>query len=83
MSNFKKGEKVVCINPIEELVKHEIYTIYEIYKGWNPNGIIVDGFVLLEILSKDGDGFMSSRFRKLDYEFAENLLKEISESVNQ
>lgn len=83
MSNFKIGEKVVCIDPTEGLVKNEIYTIFEVYKGWNPENIIVDGLVLYEILSKNGDGFQASRFRKLDYEFAENLLKEISESVNQ
>lgn len=87
MGNFKIGEKVVCIddsNPFgykEEIFpkKNEIYTI-----RCNKRGI-----KLLEIINSKKryiDGFYEctfneNRFRKLDYEFAENLLAEISEAM--
>lgn len=77
MSNFKIGEKVVCIDATGDLTKNEIYTII----GFNNYD---NGLILQEIKSPKYLGaFKSFRFRKIDYEFAENLLKEISESVNQ
>jgi len=82
MSNFKIGEKVVCLNDEcgwisgeKKLKKDSIYEVLDI--GIADNG-------RLELLINCTDLFWdASRFRKLDYEFAENLLKEISESVNQ
>lgn len=72
---FKIGQKVVCINDspgwidgVRKLVKGEIYEI-------------------LYVSDKDlwvipGDaGWDKSRFRLLDYEFAENLLSEIKKQV--
>ena len=69
MSNFKIGEKVVCIDPIGGLVRNEIYTI----EGFNSYD---NGLILKEIKGiKYVGAFKIFRFRKLDYEFAENLLK--------
>jgi len=89
---FKTGEKVVCINPKYNLKKGDIYTIEKIHSC--NCGIIsfdlniqkkAEGFFNIGI-SLCGCGsdinsfnaFSSSRFRKLDYEFAENLLSEIA-----
>jgi len=80
MSNFKKGEKIVCIdnkNGAEELEEKQIYTIAYIVEDNQGRS----GFILREF--GKFDAYYSWRFRKLDYDFAENLLKEISESVNQ
>ena len=73
---FKIGEKVVCINDQcgwldgeKKLVKGEIYEV-------------------LQVMHKDivviynDDGWDKSRFRKLDYEFAENLLEKIKQEVS-
>lgn len=75
MGNFKIGEKVVFIHndncnykPIPEI--NEIVTISYICKdGW----IGLVGFYPTE--------YEPHHFRKLDYEFAENLLAEISEAM--
>lgn len=75
---FAIGEKVVCIdntNGAEELVKNEIYTIYFIVP--DENGLI--GLVLCGF--DPYDAYYSYRFRKLDYSFADNLLEEITKSV--
>jgi len=80
MSNFKIGEKVVCVdnkNGAEELIEKEMYTINLI--AVSDTGQI--GFVLNGL--HQFEAYYEWRFRKLDYEFAENLLKEISESVNK
>jgi len=82
MSNFKVGEKVVCINAESGaismknlLVKNEIYTISEIH--------INGGLFLLEVKTYDLDGFEipfnENRFRKLDHEFSENLCAKLVE----
>ena len=69
---FKIGEKVVCINPIGNLTENKIYTV----EGFNSYD---NGLILKEIKSiKYVGAFKSFRFRKLDYEFAENLLSEIA-----
>ena len=81
MANFKVNEKVVCIDASANgfssgLIKHEIYTILQIVTP--PIG--EQGLVLSEIKSLHYEGSWSVfRFRKIDYEFAENLLAEISE----
>jgi len=96
MSNFKIGEKVVCVNnsniQIDELelrigcripIEKEIYTIRQI--------IYDDGdcFMLEEIINPKleydrGMGemyFYATRFRKLDHAFGEKICAEILESV--
>jgi len=79
MSNFKIGEKVVCIdnkNGAEELIEKEIYTINLIVSNDIGTGFILDGL-------HQFDAYYQWRFRKLDYEFAEKLLKEITENQLQ
>lgn len=84
MGNFKIGEKVVCVDPCKELVKNQIYTIRGIYKSVNGTDY---GVYLEEIIGEFSNywekeiGYNVNRFRKLDYEFAENLLAEISEAM--
>lgn len=91
MSNFKIGQKVVCIfskrqfNPTliiqgDDLVLNEIYTI----KGFSTMG----GLLFNEICGGywcDGDeaGYKATRFRPLDHQFAEDLLAEITEKAMQ
>jgi len=41
MSNFRVGEKVVCVNPIKELIKDKEYTISKIYEGFVETGVHV------------------------------------------
>lgn len=93
MENFKIGEKVVCVEPIYNLVFNQIYTI-SFLKTCKCGSL---NFILAEIPSVDGykgtycanclDSlgeeclWNSKRFRKLDYEFAKNLLAEISEAM--
>ena len=89
---FKIGEKVVCINASNpkrpdlgfDLKQNEIYTIKGFYFTTNTNELT---FHLEEIKSYYCDiwnkeiGYGAYRFRKLDYEFADNLLAEISEAM--
>lgn len=75
---FAIGEKVVCIdntNVAEELVKNEIYTIDFIIPDENGLiGLVLNGF-------DPYAAYYSYRFRKLDYNFSDNLLEEITRSV--
>lgn len=75
MSNFKIGEKVVCVDDKKQrfggLILNEIYEVSEIHpfkKVLKIKGI-VDYY------------HWNYRFRKLDHDFAENLLKEIIEAM--
>lgn len=96
MGNFKIGEKVVCIDNTPKNIKliqsgfiypekGEIYTIRHIFIS-STNELT---FYLNEIKNAPMEtvvgfievGFAGSRFRKLDYEFAENLLAEISQAM--
>jgi len=97
MSNFKIGEKVVSLKSfeytdfdIEYGVKHpkkgDILTIRDVEFESGEMCLRFEEIInpVLDYLESKGEGlYVSYRFRKLDYEFAENLLKEISESVNQ
>lgn len=91
MSNFKVGDKVVCINPIHNLKLNSDYQV----KGILDFGC---GNILLDVgvangsgsnavrcrCGKDhpvGDVYYSHRFRKLDHDFAEKILAEIREKV--
>lgn len=97
MSNFKIGEKVICINPIYNLQANKIYKIFNI-KICNNCGLVcfeldqpkITGKKITNYskcnCGKDIEGhnlFSISRFRKLDYDFAENLLAEIKEQVSK
>jgi methyl coenzyme M reductase gamma subunit len=73
---FKIGEKVVCINPSSNLIKGQIYTV--IYYSQFSDSILV-----AETQPTKNVYFWGNRFRKLDYEFADNLLAEISEAMKQ
>jgi len=77
MSNFKVGEKVVCVMPIDDLVLNDIYTISGLVKGSNGNGVR-----LLEVYT-DWLGFNVNRFRKLDTQFAEDICAKIIEEFKQ
>ena len=82
---FKVGEKVVCVcdavgdySKTKSLVKGNMYTI---------KGIRESGNVFIEevpfVICADGEKaiphYGQKRFRKLDYKFAEDLCKELSE----
>jgi hypothetical protein len=78
--NFKVGEKVVSLRDWDEGTnnpkKNEIVTIQAIEEE--------DGYLTLaEYLFEDGEEqcFNPKYFRKLDYEFAENLLAQIKQEV--
>jgi len=95
--NFKVREKVVCIDDsdtkdsiyLKDLgvifpKKGEIYTIRSIENNINGIGFLLDEIRngLIEYLDGVSEQtFKSSRFRKLNYEFAENLLAKIKEEV--
>lgn len=85
MSNFKVGEKVVCVDPIKKLIKDEIYTISEIkdkhYSG--EIGILVEE---IEVENNDFGGvnyYNIKRFRKLDHQFAEDICAELVKQVKE
>lgn len=90
MSNFKVGEKVVCINDTNitiafELKKGEIYTVREVFRGIDLKGDIVEGLTLNEVINGNCSlgreiGYTSDRFRKLDQQFAENVIKNLIET---
>jgi len=75
-SNFKIGEIVVCVNDRKRwfrlggLKKHEMYTI----EGFNSYD---GGLILTESKSpRSGcNAYRADRFRKVDYTFAETLLR--------
>lgn len=77
-NTFEIGEIVVCVNAkrrwykLGGLQENEMYTI----TGFNPYD---GGLILKEAKSpKSGyNAFAVSRFRKVDYNFAENVLTEL------
>lgn len=72
---FKTGEKIVCINPIDGLIKDKMYTVKSIHKSG-------EGSTFLEYTKKAVMGEMHYyfwRFRKLDYEF----VKEVCAMINE
>jgi len=94
MSNFRIGEKVVCVDPILSLVKNEIYTIFQIN---NCKCGYVTVSVLEIDLSKDFNTtqckcgksiknpnlWSPDRFRKLDYQFGHDICAELSRQYNE
>jgi hypothetical protein len=77
-NTFEIGEIVVCVNAkrrwykLGGLQENEMYTV----TGFNPYD---GGLILKEVKSpKSGyNAFAASRFRKVDYNFAENVLTEL------
>jgi len=87
MSNFKIREKVVFIGDLHKLSEtvilpklNEIVTVHG-FSVINKGSLYIKEYML----NTEGitQSITSDSFRKLDYKFAENILKEISESVNQ
>lgn len=75
---FKVGEIVVCVNArrrwyrLGGLEKNEMYTV----TGFNP----YDGGLILKEVKSPRSGcnaFAANRFRKVDYNFATNILREM------
>lgn len=82
--NFEIGEVVVCTNArrrwyrLGGLKKGEMYTV----EGFNP----YDGGLILKEAKSPKSGFnayKASRFRKVDYTFAENVLNNIKPQVEE
>jgi len=77
-NTFEIGEIVVCVNAkrrwyrLGGLQENEMYTV----TGFNPYD---GGLILKEAKSpKSGyNAFAASRFRKVDYNFANNIIEEI------
>ena len=86
MSNFKVGEKVVFVgsdikpnrNTFRYPMKHEIVTVHSFCDTYVGNLDISEYLI-------DSEGYPQSfnprNFRKLDYDFAENILAEIREKA--
>ncbi|MCK0130019.1 hypothetical protein MWU59_00750 [Flavobacteriaceae bacterium F08102] len=78
-SKFKVGDKVVCIDSrrrwykLGGLKQYEIYTVV----GFNPYD---GGLILQEVksLSSGYHAYAKDRFRKIDYEFAEEVIAKIT-----
>ena len=75
---FKVGEIVVCVNArrrwyrLGGLEKNQMYTV----TGFNP----YDGGLILKEAKSPRSGFnafAANRFRKVDYDFATNILEEM------
>lgn len=87
MRNFKVGEKVVCVEPINGLIENEIYTVRGMYiSTYDPSQTAI---YLEEIIGKYSVfhgkelGYRSSRFRKLDHQFSEDVIAEIIKQVKE
>jgi len=77
-TTFEIGEIVVCTNArrrwyrLGELKKGEMYTV----EGFNP----VDGGLILKESKSPSSGYQAyraDRFRKVDYNFANSIIKDI------
>jgi len=77
-TSFEIGEIVVCINAkrrwyrLGGLQENEMYTVV----GFNP----YDGGLILKEVKSPRSGynaFAANRFRRVDYNFAENVLAEL------
>ena len=87
MSNFKVGEKLVCVEPVNELVKNEIYTVRGMYiSTYDPSQTVLylEGIIgEYSYLHKKEIGYRASRFRKLDHQFSEDVIAEIIKQVKE
>jgi len=96
--NFKIGEKIVCIddslpktpelrNTMGKLVINEIYTVRGFISVSDGVGLYLSEVKneIVHYLStnrKIEPCYDPARFRKLDYEFADNLLEEIKKEMS-
>lgn len=82
MSTFKIGEKVVCVDAsIGVITREKTLCVNEIYTidGFNPYS---GGLILKEVKPNTTyQSYSKDRFRKLDYQFAESLLAELTQSA--
>jgi hypothetical protein len=77
-NTFEIGEIVVCVDArrnwykLGGLKKNEMYTVV----GFNPYD---NGLILKEVKSPGSgyNAFAAERFRKVDYNFSENVLEEL------
>lgn len=89
MCNFKPNEKVVCVLPVKLALKGEIYTINHITNCLKCNELL---FTIKELLTDavgttcncghttfEGSLYKAIRFRKLDHQFAEDVIAYITE----
>jgi len=84
MSNFKVGEKVVCVEPIDHLVKNQIYTVKSILQKNGEVGILVEELEPIPTGILKGYYFYNvNRFRKLDHQFSEDVIAEIIKQVKE
>lgn len=87
MSTFKVGEKVVCVDAVYPLLKNEIYTIDFIDLDGNDEETLILKEVYSGLKFSDNEeewyGYDPVRFRKLDYQFTENLIAELMQSEYQ
>lgn len=75
---FKPGEKIVCVDNkgAQELVEKEIYTVRNIGKCTHTG----EYGIVLEEMNHD-EGYYFWRFRKLDHQFTEDLLRNLTQEV--
>lgn len=79
MCNFKKGQKIVCIKPIDDLIKGEIYTVEFISVNRSSAGVVLEE---IKSIGYEG-GFLSFRFRPLDESFSDKIETYIKEKVKE
>lgn len=79
MCNFKAGQKIVCIKPIDDLIKGEIYTVEFISVSRFGSGVVLEE---IKSIGYEG-GFLSSRFRPIDESFGEKIETYIKEKVKE
>lgn len=98
MSNFKVGQKEVCChnfkfqceveraNGVVLPIRNEIYTIRSFIHDGQDLGLRFEEIVNPIIKYSDGvaeKAFLSTRFRPLDHQFAEDVIAEICKSVKE
>lgn len=72
---FKIGEKVVCVKAIDGLIKGEIYTVKSLME------------IAMRVIEYDESTevhyihYYNWRFRKVDYKFADELLKTLEQDL--
>ena len=87
MSNFRIGEKVICVDDrigftskSKTLIKGEFYTI----SGFEGSDVYVEEVPYVIFNGKKLVPYYGAyRFRKLDHQFAEDLCKELSQQVKE
>lgn len=92
MSNFKVGQKVVCVDSsgtgrFKPITKGEIYTIRYITIGLNELSVIIPAVLLEEVINDVNiigleNAYASRRFRPLDHAFADKVEAMIKKSLS-